>query len=115
MTYSESFFYGYPRRQNHMICNPKFWKNLGLSMIVMGGMSFITGSAQVRTYPRSYIFSAQKRLMATGYYRGPIDGRYNRGTVRALRNFQFDHRLAGTGRLNRKTCTMLGASCKTMR
>jgi peptidoglycan hydrolase-like protein with peptidoglycan-binding domain len=98
-----------------MICNLKFWKNLGLSMIVMGGMSLITGPAQARTYPRSYIFSAQKRLMATGYYRGPIDGRYNRRTMRALRNFQFDNNLAETGRLNRKTCIRLGASCKTMR
>jgi hypothetical protein len=104
----------YPTRQTHMICSLKFWKNIALSGIVMGGISFMTGSAQASTPPH-YIFSAQKRLSATGYYRGPLDGRYNRRTVRALRNFQSDHNLAETGRLNRKTCKMLGASCKTMR
>jgi hypothetical protein len=35
----------------------------------------------------------------------------NRRTARALRDFQFDHNLAETGRLNIKTCKMLGASC----
>ena len=96
-----------------MIRTLKFWKNLGLSIIALGGMSFVTASAQAS--PPHYIVSAQKRLWASGYYRGPIDGRYNSRTRRALRNFQFDHGLAETGRLNRKTCLMLGASCKTMR
>lgn len=98
-----------------MICNLKLWKKIALPLIVVGGMSVMTDPAQARSYPRSYIFSAQKRLMASGYYRGPIDGRYNRRTVRALRDFQFDNNLSQTGRLNRKTCIMLGASCKTMR
>src|SRR5215475_9329450 len=62
------------RRQNHMICNLKFWKNIGLSMILMGGTYILTDSAQARTSPsRNDIFSAQKRLRAKGYYRGPID------------------------------------------
>ena len=95
-----------------MIRTLKFWKNLGLS-VLLGGMSFMTASAQANR--PHYIASAQKRLWASGYYRGPIDGRYNSRTRRALRNFQFDHGLAETGRLNRKTCVMLGASCKTMR
>lgn len=95
-----------------MICSLKFWKNIGLSMMVMGGMSILTGSVQARTfYSRSDIFSAQKRLRSKGYYRGPINGRYNSRTVRALTDFQFDHNLAQTGRLNPKTCTRLGASC----
>jgi len=98
-----------------MICNLKIWKKIALPLIVVCGMSVMPDPAQARTYPRSYIFSAQKRLMASGYYRGPIDGRYNRRTVRALRDFQFDNNLSQTGRLNRKTCIMLGASCKTMR
>jgi peptidoglycan hydrolase-like protein with peptidoglycan-binding domain len=81
-------------------------------MIVVGGMYSMTAPAQAS--PPHYIVSAQKRLWTRGYYRGPIDGRYNSRTRRALRNFQFDHGLAQTGRLNRKTCLMLGASCKTM-
>jgi peptidoglycan hydrolase-like protein with peptidoglycan-binding domain len=95
-----------------MICNLKFLKNIGLSMILMGGTYILTDSAQARTSPsRSDIFNAQKRLAAKGYYRGPIDGRFNRRTRRAVSNFQFDHRLAQTGRLNSKTCIMLGAKC----
>jgi hypothetical protein len=101
-----------PHRQNHMICTLKFWKNIALSIFLMGGMSVVTEMAQARTfYSRNDVFSAQKRLRMKGYYRGPIDGRYNRRTVRALTDFQFDHNLAQTGRLNPKTCTMLGASC----
>lgn len=96
-----------------MTCTLRFWKNIGLSMIVIGGMSVLTDAAQARTFSSpSNIFSAQKRLRAKGYYRGPIDGRFNRRTRRALADFQFDHNLAETGRLNPKTCKMLGASCK---
>jgi peptidoglycan hydrolase-like protein with peptidoglycan-binding domain len=85
-------------------------------MILMGGISILTGPAQARTFSsRSDIFSAQKRLRAKGYYRGPINGRYNSRTVRALTNFQFDHNLAQTGRLNPKTCIRLGASCARMK
>jgi peptidoglycan hydrolase-like protein with peptidoglycan-binding domain len=95
-----------------MIYTLKFWKNIGLSMIVMGGMFIPTGSAQARTFDsHGHIASAQKRLRAKGYYRGPINGRLNRRTRRALTDFQFDHNMAGTGRLNLKTCTILGASC----
>jgi peptidoglycan hydrolase-like protein with peptidoglycan-binding domain len=91
----------------------KFWKNLGLSMVLMGGMTFLTNSAQARTlHSHSNVVSAQRRLQMKGYYRGPITGQLNRRTARALRNFQFDHNLAETGRLNSKTCIMLGASCK---
>jgi hypothetical protein len=95
-----------------MIWTLKFWKNIGLSMIVMGGLSVLAGPAQAHTfYSRADIFSAQRRLQMKGYYRGPIDGRYNHRMIRALADFQFDHNLAQTGRLNLKTCTKLGASC----
>jgi peptidoglycan hydrolase-like protein with peptidoglycan-binding domain len=95
-----------------MICNPRFWKNIGLSIILMGGMSIMQGPAQARTLSSPvHIISAQKRLAAKGYYRGPINGRMNRRTRRALADFQFDHNLAETGRLNPRTCKMLGASC----
>jgi peptidoglycan hydrolase-like protein with peptidoglycan-binding domain len=94
-----------------MICT-KFWKNIGLSLIVIGGMSLLPGPVQARPFTaRGEIGSAQRRLRAKGYYRGPIDGRMNRRTVRALTDFQFDHNLAQTGRLNIKTCARLGANC----
>jgi peptidoglycan hydrolase-like protein with peptidoglycan-binding domain len=96
-----------------MICSLKFWKNIGLSTILLGGMAIMTGPAQARSFSsRGNIFSAQKRLQMKGYYRGPLDGRYNTRTRRALRDFQFDHNLAQTGRLNPKTCIRLGAACK---
>lgn len=108
-----TFIWEYPTRQNHMTCTLKFWKNIGLSVILMSGMAILTGSAQAQSFSsRSNIFSAQKRLSAKGYYRGPINGRYNRRTMRALSNFQSDHNLARTGRLNPRTCKMLGASCR---
>jgi peptidoglycan hydrolase-like protein with peptidoglycan-binding domain len=93
-----------------MICTLRFWKNIGLSLIIVAGMSVLTGPAQARAFTsRGDIFSAQKRLRAKGYYRGPLNGRLNSRTSRALRDFQFDHNLAQTGRLNTKTCIRLGA------
>ena len=103
---------GISHRENHMICTLKFWKNIGLSMLVLGGMSFLTAPAQARTfYSRGDLFSAQKRLRVKGYYRGPLNGRYNRRTMRALADFQFNQNLAQTGRLNPMTCKRLGISC----
>jgi peptidoglycan hydrolase-like protein with peptidoglycan-binding domain len=91
----------------------KFWKNIGLSMVLMSGASILAGSAQARVFhSRGDIISAQKRLQMKGYYHGPINGRLGRRTSRALRDFQFDHNLAETGTLNSKTCTMLGSSCR---
>lgn len=99
-----------------MIRTLKFWKNIALSMVVLGGMSFLTVPSQARTFStRSDIFSAQRRLRSKGYYRGPINGRYNNRTMRALANFQFDHNLAQTGRLNPRTCTRLGIACGPIR
>jgi peptidoglycan hydrolase-like protein with peptidoglycan-binding domain len=96
-----------------MISTVKLWKNIGLSTILVSGMSILTGTAEARVFhSRSDIISAQKRLQMKGYFRGPINGRLGRRTARALRDFQFDHNLAETGTLNSKTCRMLGASCK---
>ena len=103
---------GQSHEANYMICSLKFWKNIGLSTILLGGMAIMTGPAQARSFSsRGNIFSAQKRLQMKGYYRGPLNGRYNRRTMRALTDFQFDHNLAQTGRLNPKTCRRLGTSC----
>lgn len=98
-----------------MNCNFKFWKNLGLSLVVLSGLTVMTVPANAQMlYSRGTIMSAQMRLAAKGYYRGPINGRYNRRTVRALRNFQFNRGIAQTGRLNTTTCTLLGSSCGLM-
>jgi len=87
-----------------MICTLKFWKNMGLSLVLIGGMSILPVPTQARALSsRGDIFSAQKRLRSKGYYRGPLNGRYNNRTMRALADFQFDHNLAQTGRLNPRT------------
>ena len=94
-----------------MVRSVKFWKNIGLSMILIGGMSILTGPAQARNFSRAEVASAQRRLRMKGYYRGPINGRATNRMRRALTDFQFDHNLTETGRLNSKTCMRLGAAC----
>jgi len=46
---------------------------------------------------------AQLRLRQMGYYHGPVDGEFGRGSRRALVRFQRDHRLAVTGWLDVQT------------
>jgi hypothetical protein len=46
---------------------------------------------------------AQLRLRELGYYRGPIDGSFGRGSQSALVRFQRDHRLRPTGWLDERT------------
>ena len=50
----------------------------------------------------------QARLRALGYYGGPIDGAWGRGTQASLERFQRERRLAVTGRLNQATVTAMG-------
>lgn len=77
-------------------------------------MMLTPGITQARSrYSSNDITAAQQQLQASGYYKGPIDGRYNHKTVRALTDFQVDNDLAETGRLNHKTCNKLGISCGT--
>ncbi len=46
---------------------------------------------------------AQLRLRELGYYRGPIDGSFGRGSQSALARFQRDNRLRPTGWLDERT------------
>jgi hypothetical protein len=46
---------------------------------------------------------AQLRLRELGYYRGPIDGSFGRGSKAALVRFQRDSRLRPTGWLDERT------------
>ena len=99
-----------------MMCNLRFLKNTGLTITFAAGMMLTTGIAQARThYTSTEITAAQQQLQASGYYKGSIDGRYNRKMARALTDFQVDNDLTETGRLNHKTCSRLGLgnSCTT--
>lgn len=46
---------------------------------------------------------AQQRLRELGYYRGPIDGSFGRGSKASLVRFQRDNRLRPTGWLDERT------------
>lgn len=46
---------------------------------------------------------AQLKLRELGYYRGPIDGAFGRGSKAALVRFQRDKRLRQTGWLDERT------------
>lgn len=50
---------------------------------------------------------AQIRLRELGYYRGPIDGAFGKGSRAALVRFQRDYRLPMTGRLDARTIRAL--------
>jgi len=50
---------------------------------------------------------AQRRLRELGYYRGPIDGDFGRGSRNSLARFQRDSRLPATARLDDRTLRAL--------
>jgi hypothetical protein len=50
----------------------------------------------------------QRALRHDGYYRGEIDGDIGAGTRAAIRQFQYDHRLEVTGRIDRALVHSLG-------
>ncbi|MEO1087309.1 MAG: peptidoglycan-binding domain-containing protein, partial [Acidobacteriota bacterium] len=51
---------------------------------------------------------AQRVLAKQGYYSGAIDGVAGEKTRSGLREFQKDHELRVTGRIDRKTADKLG-------
>ena len=95
-----------------MISTLKLWKTAGISLAAAAGLTLFTGTAQARNrYSSEDVREAQQQLRASGYYRGPIDGRYHHRMTRALTDFQVDNNLAETGRLNHRTCERLSISC----
>lgn len=50
---------------------------------------------------------AQSRLRELGYYRGPVDGDFGRGSRAALARFQRDRGLRPTGSLDERTLRAL--------
>ena len=67
-------------------------------------------SAQRRFSTRAAVAEAQRQLIAHGYYRGRIDGRYGRRTAVAVSAFQTASGLPSTGRLDMSTIDLLGLS-----
>jgi peptidoglycan hydrolase-like protein with peptidoglycan-binding domain len=54
------------------------------------------------------VIAAQQALARLDYYRGPINGRLDDATRRALFSFQVDRRLTATGNLDGRTVQALG-------
>jgi peptidoglycan hydrolase-like protein with peptidoglycan-binding domain len=50
----------------------------------------------------------QRVLRHDGYYRGDIDGDIGPGTRAAIRQYQYDHHLEVTGRIDRSLLGSLG-------
>lgn len=56
------------------------------------------------------VSSAQQALTRLNYYRGPVNGRLDDATRRALFEFQVDRRLNATGNLDGRTAQALGVN-----
>jgi len=50
----------------------------------------------------------QTALARSGYYKGDPNGKWDAGTVQAMRNFQEDHGLDGTGKIDALSLQKLG-------
>jgi hypothetical protein len=72
------------------------------------------GDSQYGTeYWNNLAMSVQTKLAEQGYYRGQIDGIIGSGSVQAIRQFQSDHGLAITGKIDPKLLNALGIDYKT--
>jgi peptidoglycan hydrolase-like protein with peptidoglycan-binding domain len=67
-------------------------------------------SAPRRINTRAVVAEVQRQLIADGYYRGRIDGRYGRRTAVAVSAFQMASGLPATGRVDTSTLEVLGLS-----
>ena len=56
----------------------------------------------------SVVVEVQRRLAASGYYRGPIDGVIGTSTRRAIRAYQRSHGLRADGVLSRRFLATMG-------
>ncbi len=77
----------------------------------------LRGGGRLRGNESSTIYTAAERIRAAqqalaqqGYYRGPVNGRLDDPTRRALFEFQVDRGLRGTGNLDGRTAQALGIS-----
>jgi hypothetical protein len=75
----------------------------------------LRGRGRVRSTDAGTIYTAADRIRAAqsalarqNYYRGPINGRLDDATRRALFEYQVDQRLNGTGNLDGRTAQALG-------
>jgi hypothetical protein len=70
------------------------------------------GSQYDSQYWNDLAMSVQSKLADQGYYHGQIDGVIGSGSLQAIRQFQADHRLPVTGKINPKLLSALGIPYK---
>jgi len=78
------------------------WYNGGWLIIDAGYNPYYSNSVYGSSYgyQGSVASNVQSRLADQGYYQGPIDGDVGPGTRNAIANYQGDHGLRVTGRIN---------------
>lgn len=78
------------------------------------GFSIATGpgysSARYEDVDDDLAADVQRALARRGFYRGEIDGDVGAGTRAAIRNYQYQHRLEVTGRIDRSLLRSLDLS-----
>lgn len=80
----------------------------GLELLERLDLSPSRGSSSGALSSPEMLRRAQRLLRELGYYDGAIDGLYGPRTHRALRDYQLDHGLPVTGRLDEATARRLG-------
>lgn len=78
-------------------------------VVVTPPVPVYTNRVVVHRYHRNSLqVNVQAALRRLGYYHGRLDGAIGRGSRRAIRGYQRDHRLAVTGTITRGLLRSLG-------
>jgi hypothetical protein len=95
-TYSSSYYYSRP--------------TVGISFTTSPSYTTYRGISRSDDYADDLAVDVQRSLRKCGYYRGDVDGDIGPGTRSAIREYQYDHRLEVTGRIDRSLLRSLGLS-----
>src|SRR3546814_542186 len=77
-----------------LAAGPAFAKTIQLAALDAGTASGRAGSQDLPWTP--VVRDVQGALRDLGYYKGPVDGRLNSATEKAIRKYRFDHGIGGT-------------------
>ncbi|CAA7624235.1 peptidoglycan-binding protein [Magnetospirillum sp. UT-4] len=80
----------------------------GSSASGSSGQSAGMQSSATQAVSPEMVRDVQRTLSQKGYHAGPVDGIYGDSTAAAVRNFQRDQRLGGSGQLDSQTLAAMG-------
>lgn len=66
-----------------------------------------TSSTKHQTWSKNQIKSAQEALAKGGYYKGAVNGTWNKATAEALKSWQKANKMPATGHLSDETLAKL--------